>query len=104
MRDYELMVVLDANLDESGVEAVRNRVIALATQRGGSVEGVDVWGRRRLAYPIGRHRDGTYLVFRLRVSPGDTNEIERALKLSEHVLRHLLVRAEEAQPAAPARA
>lgn len=94
MREYELMVVLDPNLDETAVEALNNRVAGLVTQRGGSVESVDLWGRKRLAYPIGRYRDGIYILSRLQLPPNAAVDIERALKLTESVMRHLLVRAE----------
>ncbi len=103
VRDYELTVVLDPNLDEAGIEAITGRVGSLVVQRGGSVENSSVWGRRRLAYPIGRNRDGLYVLFRLRLNPESTSEIERALKLNESVMRHLLVRA-EGLAAAPAAA
>jgi small subunit ribosomal protein S6 len=94
VREYELMVVLDPNLDETAVEALNNRVAGLVTQRGGSVESVDLWGRKRLAYPIGRYRDGIYILSRLQLPPNAAVDIERALKLTESVMRHLLVRAE----------
>jgi small subunit ribosomal protein S6 len=88
------MVVLDPNLEEAAVEALNARIASLATQRGGSVESVDSWGRKRLAYPIKRYRDGIYILTRLRLAPTTAAEIERALKLTETVIRHLLVRAE----------
>ena len=106
MRDYELMVVLDPKLDEAGVEALTTRIGNLVSQRGGTVAGIEnaaPWGRRRLAYPIGRYRDGFYILSRLRLPPTAAAEIERALKLTESVVRHLLVRADELAPA-PARA
>ena len=94
MREYELMVVLDPNLEEAAVEALNARIANLAGQRGGTVESVDIWGRKRLAYPIGRFRDGIYVLSRLKLPPQSAAEIERALKLTESVIRHLLVRAE----------
>jgi small subunit ribosomal protein S6 len=96
------MVVLDPNLDESAIEAINTRIQSLVTQRGGTVESVDVWGRRRLAYPIGRFRDGVYILTRAQLPPNAAAEIERALKLTESVVRHLLVRAEGLTPAAAA--
>ena len=99
MRDYELMVVLDPNLDETAIEAMNSRIQSLVTQRGGTVENVDTWGRKRLAYPIGRFRDGFYILSRLQLPPTAAVEIERALKLTESVIRHLLVRAEGLTPA-----
>ena len=92
MRDYELMVVLDPNLDEASIEAANARITSVVNRGGGSVENVEAWGRRRLAYPIGRHRDGTYTLLRLRMNAESATEVERSLKLTESVMRHLLVR------------
>ncbi len=102
VRDYELMLVLDPNLDDEAIEAQKGRVSTAVTQRGGVVAHVDPWGRRRLAYPINRNKDGFYVLFRLQLKPESTSEIERSLKLTESVIRHLLVRLETTQPAAPA--
>src|SRR3979490_317665 len=88
------MVVLDPNLDEAAIETQKSRAQALVTQRGGTVDNVDTWGRKRLAYPIGRFRDGFYILSRLQLPPTAAVEIERALKLTESVIRHLLVRSE----------
>jgi small subunit ribosomal protein S6 len=97
------MVVLDPNLDDAAIEALNTRIQSMVTQRGGTIESVDSWGRRRLAYPIGRYRDGVYIVTRFTMPPNAAAEVERALKLTESVIRHLLVRAEELPPAsAPA--
>jgi small subunit ribosomal protein S6 len=103
VRDYELMVVLDPNLDEAAIESLSTRVQSMVTQRGGTVENVDTWGRKRLAYPIGRHRDGFYILHRLQLPPTAAAEIERALKLTESVMRHLLVRS-DGLASAPAQA
>ena len=104
MRDYELMVVLDPNLDDAAIDALNTRIQNLVTQRGGTIENVDVWGRKRLAYPIGRFRDGVYILSRFQLPPNAAAEIERALKLTESVMRHLLVRAEGLAPVAAAAA
>jgi small subunit ribosomal protein S6 len=104
MRTYELMVVLDPNLDEAGVEAVNQRVANLVAQRGGRVVDAEAWGRRRLAYPIARHRDGLYLLSHLQLETEATTELERALKLNENVIRHLLVRYQPSATAAPEQA
>ncbi len=92
MRDYELMVVLSPELDEAAVEAATERVGTQVTGRGGEVVDVQKWGRRRLAYPIQKHRDGFYSVHKLKLAPDNTDSLERSLVLSEAVLRHLLVR------------
>ena len=104
MRDYELMLVLDPNLEDAAVDALTARISNQVTQRGGTVDHVEGWGRRRLAYPIGRHRDGLYLLMRLRLPSNVAVDIERSLKLTESVIRHLLVRTEPAAAATPAAA
>ena len=104
MREYELMVVLDPNLDDAAIEALNTRVANMVTQRGGTIDTVDNWGRKRLAYPIGRFRDGVYVLTRMQLPPTAAVEIERALKLTESVIRHLLVRAEGLTPAPAAAA
>jgi small subunit ribosomal protein S6 len=105
LREYELMVVLDPNLDDTAVEALNTRINTLVTQRRGTIDSVDNWGRKRLAYPVGRFRDGIYILTRMHLPPNAVDEIERALKLTETVIRLLLVRAEGLTPApTPARA
>lgn len=95
MRDYELMVVMTPDLDEAAVTAATERVQTLVTSRGGEVVDVQPWGRRRLAYPIQKHRDGFYTVAKLKLSPEATAPLERSLELNESVIRHLLVRLDE---------
>ena len=95
MRDYELMVVLSPELDEEGIEATNERLGTQITGRGGEIVDVQKWGRRRLAYPIAKHRDGFYTVSKLKISPEDAEPLERSLRLNESVIRHLLVRLDE---------
>jgi small subunit ribosomal protein S6 len=99
VRDYELMVVLDPNLDDAATETLTTRIQTMVTQRGGTIESTDNWGRKRLAYPIGRYRDGVYILSRLKLPPNAAAEVERGLKLTESVIRHLLVRSEGLTPA-----
>jgi len=95
MRDYELMVVLTPELDEEGVTTATERVTTMVTSRGGEVVDVQPWGRRRLAYPIQKYRDGFYAVAKLKLTPESTEPLERSLTLNESVIRHLLVRMDE---------
>jgi len=95
MRDYELMVVLTPELDEEGVTTATERVTTMVTSRGGEVVDIQPWGRRRLAYPIEKHRDGFYTVAKLKLTPESTEPLERSLTLNESVIRHLLVRMDE---------
>src|SRR5438445_13882978 len=95
MREYELMLILDPTLDEEGTQAAADRVQTFVAGRGGEVLSVDSappMGRRRLAYPIKRQRDGIYSVTRLGMDAQAADDLERTLKLSDQVIRHLLIR------------
>jgi small subunit ribosomal protein S6 len=95
VRDYELMVVLTPDLDEAAVDAATERLGTQISGRGGEVVDVQKWGRRRLAYPIAKHRDGFYTVAKLKLDPDGAEPLERSLRLNESVIRHLLVRMDE---------
>jgi small subunit ribosomal protein S6 len=104
MREYELTVVYDLAVAEAGgpdasVEQLTNTV----ETRGGKMLRVDHWGRRRMAYPIGRTIDADYIVSRVELEPGDVAPLEATLRINEKVLRHLIVRADELPVPAPPR-
>ena len=91
MNEYELLYVISPRLSAEDVDAMVERVGALIEDGGGSVSMVDNWGRRRLAYPIRHHFEGTYVLTHLNM-PGDrTAEFERTLNINEDILRHLLI-------------
>ena len=92
MREYELVVILSPELAEEDVPAAIDRLSQLIADRGGEVRDVDRWGRRKLAYPIKKHLEGNYLVTQVKLDPNRTSDVEAALRISEEVLRHLLVR------------
>jgi len=98
LREYELMYLLTPELPEDEMTAATERVSSLITNRGGEITKVDTWGRRRLAYPIRRHSDGYYTVLRFNLEPEQTVELERNLRLTEPVLRHIIVHAEDIPP------
>ena len=93
MRDYELVVILSPELAEEEVPAAIDRLSQLIADRGGEVKEINRWGRRKLAYPIKKQMEGNYLVTQVRLDPRRTSDIEAGLRISEEVLRHLLVRA-----------
>jgi small subunit ribosomal protein S6 len=96
LREYELVVILSPQVADDDVEEALSRLIRQPVEsRGGEVLEVNHWGRRKLAYPIQRHLEGNYVLFQIRVDPAHTKELEQRLLISEEVLRHLLVRAEE---------
>ena len=92
MRDYELAFIVRPNIDENGVTAVVDKVSQFVKSASGEVASVDVWGRRTLAYPINNHREGIYVLFQAKISPAALTELERNLKLSEEIIRYLLVK------------
>ena len=92
MRDYELAFIVRPNVDDNGVTAVVDKVSQFVKSANGEVASVDVWGRRTLAYPINNHREGVYVLFQAKISPSALTELERNLKLSEEIIRYLLVK------------
>ncbi|OGO03040.1 MAG: 30S ribosomal protein S6 [Chloroflexi bacterium RBG_13_53_26] len=92
MRDYELTVVFSPEITEEDLPAEIDRVNDLITQKGGVVGEVNRWGRKRLAYPIKKHREGNYVLTPLRLQPDVAPELEKNLQGLEQILRYLLVR------------
>jgi small subunit ribosomal protein S6 len=95
LHEYELVVVMNPDIVEEDVPAAIERVTGAVTSRGGEVVDIQPWGRRRLAYSIDRHTEGNYLVTQIKLAPERTHELESGFKISEDVLRHLLVRKDE---------
>lgn len=95
MRAYELMYIVRPDLDEESTKAVIERFQNLITEQGGQVEKVDEMGKRRLAYEINGFNDGYYVVVNFKGESGLTAELERQLRLSDQVLRHLIVREDD---------
>ena len=93
---YELMVILDPSIDERTVAPSLDRFLGVIRNDGGTVESVDIWGRRRLAYEIDKHTEGIYAVVQLTATSATTQELDRQLGLSEAVLRTKVLRADEA--------
>ena len=94
MRHYELMIILHPDFEERAVESTLDPYLNVIRQDGGSVEKVDVWGRRRLQYEINKHSDGIYVVIDLTAETATIKELDRQLGLNESVLRTKLVRPE----------
>ncbi|KQX61907.1 MAG: 30S ribosomal protein S6 [Angustibacter sp.] len=94
MRHYELMVILDPDLEERTVAPSLDKFLNVIRQGGGSVEKVDVWGRRRLAYDINKKSEGIYAVVDMHAEPAVAQELDRQLGLNESVMRTKLIRPE----------
>jgi len=91
-RDYELGFILSPEVSEDETRALLERVEQIVANYGGQIVKINQWGRRRLAYPIERHRDGFYVFIDMILTPETVAELERTLTVSEIVLRHMVKR------------
>ena len=96
MHQYELMVILDPEIDERTVAPSLDKFLNVIRNDGGSIDKVDIWGKRRLAYEIDKKSEGIYAVVDFTANSDATQELDRQLKLSEAVIRTKVLRAEEA--------
>ena len=94
MRRYELMLVFSPEAPDERISAIIDRTTRQITADGGQIVKVAPWGRRRLAYPIDRHREGAYHIVVFEAPTTTIAELERGLLITEEVLRHLVVRQE----------
>jgi small subunit ribosomal protein S6 len=90
MRKYELIIVLQAELDDNAVNGVIEKARSWITDAGGSVDKVDNWGRRRMAYHIRKQREGQYFLLNVSLAPTACAELERNLRFTETILRFML--------------
>jgi small subunit ribosomal protein S6 len=95
MRHYEVMVILDPTLEERTIAPSLDAFLSVVKNDGGTVEKVDVWGRRRMAYEINKHAEGIYAVVDLQANPAAVQELDRQLNLNESVLRTKVLRPDE---------
>ena len=91
MRSYELVFIVHPEVDGDDLTAVVETVEGLVKRSGGEVTKVDLWGLRRLAYPIQKQGEGQYVLMRLELEPQGVAELERGLVLTEQIMRHLVV-------------
>ena len=94
MRRYEMMIILDPSLEESTIQPSLAQFLTVIRDGGGSVDKVDVWGRRRLAYDIDKKSEGIYAVIDMVAEPDTVRELDRQLGLNEAVLRTKVLRPE----------
>ena len=96
MHKYELMVILDPAIDERTVAPSLDKFLNVIRNGGGTVDNVEIWGRRRLAYEINKKTEGIYAVVNMNANAADVIELDRQLKISEAVMRTKVLRADEA--------
>jgi small subunit ribosomal protein S6 len=99
MRRYELMLLLRPDLEDDKLQAAVEKVTRAIVNGGGSLSKVSPWGKRRLAYDIGRHREASYFLIHFDIEPAQVREIERGLLISEEIMRHLVTVLEDRGPA-----
>ena len=92
MRQYELMIILEPEVDERTVAPSLDKLLAVVTNGGGTVDKIDIWGKRRLAYEIAKRSEGIYAVVDMTTTPEVAKELDRQLGLNEAVLRTKLLR------------
>lgn len=95
MREYELTFIVRSDAEEADLTPVIDRVKSLIADNGGEVAKLDMWGTRQLAYPINDLREGQYAFMVVKLPPQAIGEIDRGMRLTEEILRHLFVRVDE---------
>jgi small subunit ribosomal protein S6 len=95
MRRYEVMVILDPELEERTVEPSLDTYLNIVRKEGGTVEKVDIWGRRKLAYDIQKKSEGIYAIIDLTAEPAVVKELDRQLTLNESILRTKVLRPDQ---------
>ena len=92
MRHYEIMIILDPETDERTVASSLEKLLQVVPNNGGTVDKIDIWGKRRLAYDIKKKSEGFYVVVDMTTTPEIAQELDRQLGLNESVLRTKLLR------------
>jgi len=90
MRKYELVCMIHPDLDEAAFNALTEKIKGWIADAGGSVDKVDVWGRKRLAYLIKKQREGQYVLFNISLEPAATTALDQNLRFQEPILRYML--------------
>ena len=91
LRDYELTVIIRPDLDAEKLEARINAISQFITDKGGAVSEIQKWGKRKLGYPIKKSLEGFYVLVKCQMKPASGKELEGNLRISEDILRHLLI-------------
>lgn len=95
MRKYETIFILRPELDEEKVAETIDKFKSLVENNGGEIASLDKWGKRRLAYEIDHTREGFYVISKFKAEPAAASEVDRVFKISDDVMRHIIVREDE---------
>ena len=102
MRDYEVLYIVRPDLDDEKVQDAVKRVNTLIERSGGAADRTNLWGKRKLAYEVKHQKEGIYVLQDFKIGPDRVPELEAALKITEEVMRHLIVRKPETSSPTPA--
>ena len=94
LHNYELVLIISPEIMDEALATKIDNVSQLITEKGGVISKVEQWGKRRLTYPIERFTEGNYVLTQFALKPGLSKELEAKLRISEEILRHLLIRIE----------
>lgn len=92
LSDYELVFIISPEVTDEKLDATINTVNQFISGQGGIISDIEQWGKRRLAYPIKHFEEGNYVLARFKLKPGHNRELETNLKISEDIIRHLLIK------------
>lgn len=92
MRDYEMVMIMSPELPDDDLGAIIDKVSDLIVSKGGEMGEIDRWGKKKMAYPIAKFKEGNYVLSKFKFEPAMTAELETDLNMSEDILRHMLIR------------
>ncbi len=92
IQEYELVYILSPDMTDEALEARVNGISEFITQREGVIDAVDKWGKKKLAYPIKHFQEGNYILTKFKLSPARCKELEANIRISEDIIRHILIR------------
>jgi small subunit ribosomal protein S6 len=95
MRDYETLYIIDPELEADAIKQLVDKFKGVIEEKGGSVQEIDEWGKRRLAYPINHRREGYYVLMNFSSNPDAARDLERVFKITSGLMRYLIVKKEK---------
>ena len=93
--EYEMVWVIQPEASEERIADLKSRISQVIQREGGHISAIDVWGKRTLAYPIKKYFEGYYLLYHFEMDPEGTDELERLIRFTEDIIRHLVIRLDE---------
>lgn len=94
MRNYEVVIIVSSTMEETALNSIIEKIKGWITDSGGTITGIENWGKRRMAYAIRKQRDGQYVLFRVQMNPSFSADLERNIRLMEPVMRFMIINTE----------